>query len=184
VFQFISTSLESTNSYFLQLMRGLAGRGFALKCGSLSEEKVPAWLCEVPDLDYYYLNAPARYQYARAIVQLARILRRERIDVLHTHLYYASFVGILAARLAGTPVVTMQRHHMNEVFLTGTSLHRALDRWMTRAADHVIASSQSVRRHMVENEGAALAKVEVIQLGFAYDDVCGAPEDRQRIRSQ
>lgn len=54
----------------------------------------------------------------RRLGQVVRFLRRERVDVLHTHLTYANIVGVLAGRLAGIPVVATlhsaglePRHH-------------------------------------------------------------------------
>ncbi len=41
--------------------------------------------------------------------QLARFLRRERFDVVHTHLTYANIIGILAAHMAGIPVIASLR---------------------------------------------------------------------------
>lgn len=39
------------------------------------------------------------------LVTLVRHLRRRRFDIVHTHLQYANILGVLAARLAGIPVV-------------------------------------------------------------------------------
>jgi glycosyltransferase involved in cell wall biosynthesis len=41
-----------------------------------------------------------------AVVTLARLLRSERVDVVHTHLKHADVVGGLAARLVGRPAVS------------------------------------------------------------------------------
>src|SRR5687767_7274564 len=47
---------------------------------------------------------------ARAVVQLVRLFRRERPDIVHTHSSKAGLVGRLAARLAGVPVVAHTVH--------------------------------------------------------------------------
>ena len=41
-----------------------------------------------------------------AVTTLARLLRAERVDVVHTHLKHADVVGGLAARLVGVPAVS------------------------------------------------------------------------------
>ncbi|MFV0443589.1 MAG: glycosyltransferase [Planctomycetaceae bacterium] len=44
------------------------------------------------------------------IRRLANLLRREQIDILHTHNTYPQFYGAAAARLAGVPVVINTQH--------------------------------------------------------------------------
>lgn len=47
----------------------------------------------------------ARYD-GSAVLRVARILRDERIDLVHTHLKHADLVGGLAARIVGVPAVS------------------------------------------------------------------------------
>lgn len=46
----------------------------------------------------------------RALIALARLMRRERFDVVHTHTPKAGLLGQLAARISGVPVVINTLH--------------------------------------------------------------------------
>lgn len=46
----------------------------------------------------------------RTLVALARLMRRERFDIVHTHTPKAGLLGQLAARLSGVPVVVNTLH--------------------------------------------------------------------------
>ena len=47
----------------------------------------------------------------RALWQLVRLIRRERVDVVHTHMSKSDLVAGLAARLCGLPVVSVSTAH-------------------------------------------------------------------------
>jgi glycosyltransferase involved in cell wall biosynthesis len=84
------------------------------------------------------------------LLRLAARLRRERVDLLHTHLSTASLIGSLAARIAGIPAVATV-HGLN---------HRA---WY-RLAPHIIAVSEAVKAHLVA-QGMPADRIRVIRCG-------------------
>lgn len=61
-----------------------------------------------------YLLSDRREHDPRHAWRLARLIRRENVDVVHTHLAYADMVGAVAGKLAGRPVVSTQ-HHVSSV---------------------------------------------------------------------
>ncbi|HET9299853.1 MAG TPA: glycosyltransferase, partial [Candidatus Polarisedimenticolaceae bacterium] len=70
---------------------------------------------------------------------LCRLIREERIDVLHLHGFGASTLGTIAARITGIPAVT--HHHDLE---RGPWYVRWLDRWLAPATARAIAVSGPV----------------------------------------
>jgi glycosyltransferase involved in cell wall biosynthesis len=54
--------------------------------------------------DFEFLNPLDLFALPKKIVALARVLRRERFDVVQTHLFHSMVIGRLAAWLADTPV--------------------------------------------------------------------------------
>ncbi len=57
----------------------------------------------------------------RSLIALLRLFRRERIDVLHTHTPVASFIGRIAAKCAGVPLVVYTAH--------GFYFHEYMPKW-------------------------------------------------------
>ena len=182
VFLFATTSLEAP--FFRNLAAGLRGRGLEVDGSSLFPGP-PVARSNAPTADTFSsLEMRSRFAYPFAALRLARLLRQRAPDVLHAHLFDAGLVGVVAGHLAGTRVVVLSRHHMDEAWLLGARAHVALDRWMARRADAVIAVSGAVKAHMVEREGIAAGKIEVIRLGFDFASLSPTAADRRRVREE
>lgn len=180
--QFSSTSVDG--GYFEGLAQGLTSVGHELFYVSLREARPPTWLERYPSITYRTLGTTARWQYLLAVLRLAHWLRRERVSILHLHLYDAGLVGLLAAFLAGVPVRLLSRHHLDETWLLGTRLTVELDRWMARRADCVIVPTQAVRQHMLEKEALAEVQIEVIPYGFQFEVLTADELAGQRVRGE
>jgi glycosyltransferase involved in cell wall biosynthesis len=84
---------------------------------------------------------------------LFRALRRERIDVLHTHAFGQNAWGSVIGRLARVPVVIAHEH--NRAF-TGRALRPLIDRELiARCASAMVVVSEEARRRMIEVERIA-----------------------------
>jgi glycosyltransferase involved in cell wall biosynthesis len=82
--------------------------------------------------------------------KLALVLRRERVDVLHTHKFGSNVWGALVGRAARVPVVIAHEHTWS---YEGQPLRRFLDRELVaRAADRFVAVSREDQRRMIEIE--------------------------------
>ena len=114
-----------------------------------------------------------------ALGRLGRYLRRERIDVLHAHLFYANVAARLVGRLARVPVV-LAGHHDTDVWMGPH--HRLLERLTAPLSDRVIACSEAVRRYAIERYG--IGEDRVVTLRNAIDpQAIPGPEARARARA-
>jgi glycosyltransferase involved in cell wall biosynthesis len=101
----------------------------------------------------------------REVVNLARFMRRERIDIVHNYLLRANVAGSIAARLARVPVVLCSKRGCHE--RRGSELLGAkLSNWL---ADCVTTNANAVRDFVHENEGCPKEKMEVIPSGVDTD---------------
>jgi len=98
----------------------------------------------------------------RAVRDLARLIRSERIALVHSHLYHANLYGRIAAWLAGVPAVAT----VHNVY-TRSKLHRRLlNRFLSRRSARVIAVSGEVRDDLVGRDGIDPRRVATIHNGI------------------
>ncbi len=98
----------------------------------------------------------------RVVWRLARLLRRLRPQLLHTHMFHANLLGRVVGRLAGVPYVVSTEHTMGQE----GQLRRFLDRLTSPLADRVVAVSESVGAFVRETVGISPQRVVVIPNGI------------------
>lgn len=167
--------------YFKYVARGLSKKGARVEFATLNDPRRPDWMGS--EYGHFDLAVRSRPLYPLAVLRLASFLRKRNIDVLHVHLFEASLIGVPAAKLARTPVTVLSRHHLDETHLIGTSLHVLLDKWASRTADRVFVPSEATRRFMTENEGQKNTNIEVVPLGFDFDEM-QREADCERVRQE
>ena len=95
---------------------------------------------------------------------LYRLLRRERFDVIHTHMFGSNVWGTLLGRAARVPVVVAHEHSWS---FQGQWGRRIIDRELIgRGSDVFIAVSREDRRRMIELERIRPEKVLVMPNGI------------------
>lgn len=110
----------------------------------------------------YRIRSLRRPHTIREQLRLARDLRRERIDIVHTYNFYANVFAIPAARLARVPVVVASIRDMG-AYLTPAKKH--VQRFVCRLADCVLVNGEAVRQWLVA-ERFEPAKIAVIRNGI------------------
>jgi glycosyltransferase involved in cell wall biosynthesis len=112
---------------------------------------------------------------AVAAWRVARIIRRVRPDIVHTHTAKAGAVGRVAAVLTGPgrrPVVvhTFHGHVLRGYFgRAGTLLFRAIETVLARVTDRLVAVSPEVRDELVGLHVAPRKKFSVVRLGIELE---------------
>ena len=175
------------------LTAGLADRGYEtiLVAGTLTrgEESMASVALErgakIETLDDLHREvSPLRD--LRAAFRLARLIRKERPAILHTHTAKAGAVGRIAALLAGgarPPIIvhTFHGHVLRGYFDPLTTLgFRTLERWLARITTVLVAVSPEVRDDLVRLHVAPASKFSVIRLGIQLDERVNAADDARR----
>ena len=98
-------------------------------------------------------------------LSLRGILRRERVDVLHAHMFGSNFWGTVIGRLARVPVIVAHEHTWS---FEGRPVRRFVDREVIgRGSSVFIAVSRDDQRKMIEIEGVNPKKILHVPNGIA-----------------
>lgn len=100
------------------------------------------------------------------VPRIARLIRERDVGIVHTHLFSANMWGRLAARLAGHPIVVI---HEQSVDPWKSGVHFAIDRFLLRWTDAVIAVSNDVKGFYQEKLRRENGIFEVIYNGVDYE---------------
>ncbi len=177
-----SFNIGGTESQMVQLVTRLRRAGWPVAVGCLQArgpllEVVMAGGISVTEFpmggSFFRVSA------LRQMVRLARLLRAGRYDVLHAHDLYANLLGIVAARLAGVPVVIASRRDLGSPWWESWA-RKVVLRSIQKLATVVLANSRAVAEYLVEVWDVPATRVTVIHnavdLGkFAAAGACAPP---------
>jgi glycosyltransferase involved in cell wall biosynthesis len=168
VMQFVPTFMfGGTERQLVYLVRGMDRSRFDLHLGCFRREG--AFLADVEAEGLPLRDYPIRrlygYRTLRRQLRMARDLRRDRIDIVHAHGFYANGFAVPAARMARAPVVLASIRDTRENMALG---HRRFEKAICRLADGVIVNAEAIRRLLVA-EGYDPAKITVVYNGIDLD---------------
>lgn len=108
-------------------------------------------------------------QDAWAVFQLSRVLRRERVSILHLHGTKAGLVGRLAAVFARTPVVFFTVH--NSVFYAEWPAYKKkflalTEKALARYTYRIITVSEALRQELIAREGLKPERMVTVYNGI------------------
>jgi glycosyltransferase involved in cell wall biosynthesis len=125
-----------------------------------------------------YIRPGSIFQAVRTIY---RHCRRERVDIVHTHIFLASLVGLLGAFLARVPVRLNTRHHIS----IGDWMTPWLDKIANTLATRTIVASRLVEGILTEREKVPPHKLALIPFSIDLDCFRDVPDERvEKLRQK
>lgn len=115
-----------------------------------------------------------------AFLKVRKILKKEKTQIIHCHLFDACFVGLLAAKSLGIKKRIFTRHYAT---FHHQYFPRAVyyDRFLNYLASDIIAISENVRNVLVEKEKVKAKKVHLIHHGFPLENFENVSDDNIKI---
>ena len=114
------------------------------------------------------------------IIRLARFLRREGFDVVHTHDLWSNLLGIPAARLARVPVVISSRRDLAHLAWY-TPRRRKFLRYLQSLSSAVLVNSAQIREQLVHEDGFNPGFIRVVHNGIDVARFSRLVSDRERL---
>ena len=163
--QFVrSFHVGGTEVQAVELMRGLPARYqlqvCVLQAGGPLLEAVRR-LGHEPEA--FPLNGSlAQANTALQVGRLASWLRRQQVDLVHVHDFYATSLAVPACRLTGVKVIVGR---LDLAHWHGRA-RRAMHAQLTRLADHVVVNAEAIRTQLLTEEHLPAERVSVIPNGL------------------
>ncbi len=164
------------------LLEGLAGLGLELHLACRDGGPLVGWVraLGIPvhpiPFDKNFRPGPAR--------AVARLVQRERIELVHSHGLVATFYCVLARTFfgMGAPILYHQHgfHHRNYGAAT-VGLRKRAERWVCRRVARVIASSRDDREDLVAGGYAEAERISLLHNGIP--EPTPTPEQLERARA-
>jgi glycosyltransferase involved in cell wall biosynthesis len=110
------------------------------------------------------------FQALRSGLQLRRLIRKEKVDIVQTYFETSNLWGGLIAKLSGAILVSSRR----DLGILRAAKHHLAYRFVNRITDRVVAVSEEVRRFCINQDRLSPEHVSVIYNGVDFNQVTAA----------
>jgi glycosyltransferase involved in cell wall biosynthesis len=162
------TSIEKTNYFLNNLVDYCDRRAVEFTVVTLTGEGRFATELRNRGISVYCLDCAQRRRAVRACRRIVQIIRKHDVDIVHTHLFEPTLIGVTVAKLLGKAAI-LTRHHSDALHRIQNPLKRwtylRLEQYSSAMADHIVAPSTEVQRILLQSEKVRASKVSLIPYG-------------------
>jgi glycosyltransferase involved in cell wall biosynthesis len=98
--------------------------------------------------------------------RFAEVIRKRKVDILHSHMFQASRLASPIGRLCGVPLI-VETPHVREEWRQGwLKGSYVVDQLLSYFVDHYIAVSEANARYLIDQKKLSAKKIAVIQPGI------------------
>lgn len=128
-------------------------------------------------ISYLRINYHSKRDLPKSILAICKFLIKNKIQIVHTHLFDANIAGLIAAKLVGIKKRIYTRHHStyhHDYFPKAVKY----DRMVNYLATDIIAISANVKDVLLRLEGADKKKIHLVYHGFNMTEFNNVSDDR------
>lgn len=125
------------------------------------------------DLDIYSLNISHGYlDMFRGAWRLSQLLRKHRVNILHSHHFYESVIAMMACWLYPSCRLIVGRHYHNEFYLTASGFrlryYLLVEALVNKSAFRIVSPSSKINELLLK-QGVPQRKIAFIPYGFDFN---------------
>lgn len=165
------TGIAGSETHLLHLLSSLNPNKYQVSFLILEEPRQPtdSYASLLKDRGIRTLRLPIRRDVdLNCLIQIYRLMRQGRYDIVHTHLVHGEWYGALAAKLAAIPLLVTTKH--NDDPFKKNFIIRTLTPYIQRNFQKVITISQYLAQFSSRWEQIPKEKIEVIPYGLPPTD--------------
>ena len=114
--------------------------------------------------------------FIKQVRRCAAYLRENKIDLVHTHCFYANIFGMAAATLAGVPVRVASKRETGKM---RTAAQDFVEKLAFGRADAIVVNAAAVRDHLIQHS-IEPEKIRVIYNGLDFSRFSNSDNDKLR----
>ena len=128
-------------------------------------EPALAKFCKTLNVPVKWIRYRNKFDAPLAFIRIWKLIFKEKITLLHAHLFDACLIALPVAKLAGIRHRIHTRHHASQHHLYNPHAVK-YDRFINHQSTHIIAISEGIKKILIEKENVAAEKVTVVHHGF------------------
>lgn len=120
-------------------------------------------------VNVFRINYNGKKDIPLALVQTIKILKKQKIDIVHAHLFDACLIGLISAKIAG---IKKRIHTRHNATIHHQYHQKAVkyDKYINLLSTDIVAISENVKNILIEMEHVNPKKIIIIHHGFDFND--------------
>ncbi|CAN5506736.1 glycosyltransferase family 4 protein [soil metagenome] len=132
----------------------------------------------------HYIHYESKKNLFKAIRRTFQLLKTNKSDIIHCHLFEACIIGMLAGKLAGIKKRIYTRHHSNyhHIYFPSAVKYDKLINWLST---DIVAISKNVEQILIAKENVSQKKITLIRHGFPLESFQNISTERtQKLKEK
>ena len=131
----------------------------------------------LPEIEEFKLTSFYNVNFVKQLRRCASYLRENKIDIVHSHCFYANIFGMAAATLAGVPVRVASKRETGKM---RTAAQDFVEKLAFGRADAIVVNAAAVRNHLIQNS-IEPEKIRIIYNGLDFSRFSNSNPNRLRV---